>query len=261
MGILNLTPDSFSDGGQFATTSQLLNDVIVMIDAGVDILDIGGESSRPGAEPVPLDEELQRVIPAIKAIRKSYTTPISIDTTKAEVARQALDAGADLINDISGLRFDPKMIPLVVTRNVPVIIMHMQGIPGNMQKNPTYDNVVTDIKQDFKDWLESARIQGLKKEQVILDPGLGFGKTLAHNLSILKHLADFKEMGYPILLGHSRKRFIGTLLNEEDPLQRDLGTAVISGLAVSKAVSILRVHNVHSTVQAVKLAQAISDAV
>jgi dihydropteroate synthase len=261
MGILNITPDSFSDGGRLSSTRQLLQDTAEMVDAGADILDIGGESSRPGAKPVSLEEELQRVIPAIKAIRNNHTIPISIDTTKAEVARQALDAGADIINDISGLRFDPEMTPLAVSRDVPVIIMHMQGTPGNMQQNPTYDDVVHDIKQDFTTWLESAQAQGLQKEKIILDPGIGFGKTLDHNLSILKHLSSFAELGCPILLGHSRKKFIGTLLSEENPQKRDLGTAVISGLAVAKSVSILRVHHVRSTVQAVKLARAISLAV
>lgn len=260
MGILNLTPDSFSDGGN-VTSHSLLKNVAAMLDAGVDILDIGGESSRPGADPVNLDEELHRVIPAIQAIRAHHTIPISIDTTKAEVARQALDAGACIINDISGLRFDPAMIPLAVSRNVPVIIMHMQGTPGTMQSKPSYSDVVKEIKQDFRDWLDNAEKQGLRPAQVILDPGIGFGKNLEHNLSILKHLASFKELGYPILLGHSRKRFIGTILDEDAPEKRDLGTAVISALAVSCGISIIRVHDVNSTVQAVKLAQAISLAV
>ncbi len=261
MGILNITPDSFSDGGRLTSTTKLLADTATMIDAGVDILDIGGESTRPGAEPVSVEDELRRVIPAITAIRAHHATPISIDTTKAEVAKQALDAGANIINDISGLRFDPGMTPLAVQRNVPVIIMHMQGTPGNMQENPTYENVVDDIILDFKSWLQSAYAVGLKQEQIILDPGIGFGKTLDHNLSILKHLESFQQLGHPILLGHSRKRFIGTLLDENDPQKRDLGTAVISALSVSKSVSILRVHDVHSTVQAVKLAEAISLAV
>jgi dihydropteroate synthase len=260
MGILNLTPDSFSDGGVL-TPQTLLQDVTAMVEAGVDILDIGGESSRPGAEAVSLSEELQRVIPAIQAIRTKFNTPISIDTTKAEVAKQALDAGANIINDISGLRFDPEMIPLAISRRVPVIIMHMQGSPGDMQQNPVYSDVIADIKQDLSDWIQSAVAQGLKRSQIILDPGIGFGKTLAHNLSILKHLTSFKELNCPILLGHSRKRFIGTLLDEKNPSKRDLGTAVISGLAVSHGISILRVHDVPSTVQAVKLAEAIALAV
>ena len=261
MGILNLTPDSFSNDGQLTSARKLLQDTAKMIEAGVDILDIGGESSRPGAKPVSVQEELQRVIPTIKTIRAVHSTPISIDTTKAEVALQALVAGANIINDISGLRFDPKMLPLVISQNAPVIIMHMQGTPGNMQQNPTYNNVVADIKQDFSSWLKAAQAQGLQHQNIILDPGIGFGKTLDHNLSILKHLSSFSELGYPILLGHSRKQFIGTLLSEEYPQKRDLGTAVISALAVSKSVSILRVHDVHSTVQAVKLAEAISLAV
>jgi len=261
MGILNLTPDSFSDGGNVTSTEKLLANVKAMVQAGVGILDIGGESSRPGADPVSLGDELNRVIPAIQAIRAHHSTPISIDTTKAEVARQALAAGADIINDISGLRFDPDMIPLAVARNVPVIIMHMQGVPGNMQQNPQYTDVINDIKRDLQDWLDSALAQGMQRSQIILDPGIGFGKTLDHNLSILKHLSSFNDLGCPILLGHSRKRFIGTLLDEENPTKRDLGTAVISALAVTHGVSILRVHDVASTVQAVKLARAITKAV
>lgn len=261
MGILNLTPDSFSDGGHLATTTQLERDVDAMVAAGVDILDIGGESSRPGAASVSLADELQRVIPAIKNIRRRHTTPISIDTTKAEVARQALDAGANIINDISGLRFDPQMIPLAVSSNVPVIIMHMQGTPRTMQQDPSYTDVIAEIKQTFTTWIATAKKQGLNQEQIILDPGIGFGKTLDHNLSILKHLSSFKDLGCPILLGHSRKRFIGSILGEEDPTKRDLGTAVISALALSHGVSILRVHDVPSTVQAVKLAEAVSLAV
>lgn len=261
MGILNVTPDSFSDGGNLTSEQQLLSEVAAMVEAGVDLLDIGGESTRPGAPAVSLQEELARVIPAIENIRRHHSTPISIDTNKAEVARQALDAGADIINDISALRFDPAMLPLAVARQVPVIIMHMQGTPGTMQQNPHYDNVVEEIKAELQQWLVAAEAGGLSRGKIIVDPGLGFGKTLDHNLSILKHLPSFTELGCPVLIGHSRKRFIGLLLGEEEPRRRDEGTAVISALCVRAGAAILRVHNVAKTVQAVKLARAIDSAV
>lgn len=261
MGILNVTPDSFSDGGNLGNEDQLFTQVSTMVDAGVDILDIGGESTRPGAPPVSLSDEIERVIPAIEKIRNRFSTPISIDTTKAEVARLALEAGADIINDISALRFDPKMLPLAVEKNVPTIIMHMQGTPGNMQKNPQYTNVVEDIKAEFSLWLSNAEAQGLSRHNIILDPGIGFGKTLEHNLSILKHIPSFTELGCPVLIGHSRKRFIGILLDEAEPSNRDVGTAAISALCANSGAAILRVHDVIKSIQAVKLAQAIESAV
>jgi dihydropteroate synthase len=261
MGILNVTPDSFSDGGSLTSEQQLLSEVAAMVAAGADLLDIGGESTRPGAPAVSLQEELDRVIPAIENIRRHHSTPISIDTTKAEVARQALDAGADIINDISALRFDPAMLPLAVERQVPVIIMHMQGTPGTMQQNPHYDDVVEEIKAALGQWLAVAEAGGLNRGKIIVDPGLGFGKTIDHNLSILKHIPSFTELGCPVLIGHSRKRFIGQLLGEEEPRRRDEGTAVISALCARAGAAILRVHNVAKTVQAVKLARAIESAV
>lgn len=261
MGILNVTPDSFSDGGILDTDNKLLSQAAAMVAAGADILDIGGESTRPGAPPVSLQEEIDRVIPAIAKIRGRFVTPISVDTNKAEVARLALEAGADIINDISALRFDPAMLPLAVEKDVPVIIMHMQGTPGTMQQNPHYDNVVEDIKSELGQWLSNAESQGLNRNKIIIDPGIGFGKTLEHNLSILKHIASFTELGCPVLIGHSRKRFIGILLDEEEPSRRDVGTAAISALCARSGAAILRVHDVIKTVQAVKLAQAIESAV
>ncbi|MEN8141238.1 MAG: dihydropteroate synthase [Thermodesulfobacteriota bacterium] len=258
MGIVNVTPDSFSDGGQMA--DNLAREVGEMVAAGVDILDVGGESTRPGAKPVPLDEELARVIPAIERIRHHHTTPISVDTSKAEVARQALEAGADIINDISALRFDPAMLPLAVAKQAPLIIMHMQGTPGTMQQEPHYDDVVGEIKGELNQWLDDATAGGLAREKIIIDPGIGFGKTLKHNLSILKHLDRFQDLGCPLLLGHSRKRFIGEILGEDDPAARDQGTAVISALAAAKGAHIIRVHNVPLTAAALKLSQAIQGA-
>lgn len=261
MGILNVTPDSFSDGGILDSDNKLLDQVASMVEAGVDILDIGGESTRPGAPPVSVQEEIDRVLPAIEKIRSRFSTPISVDTNKAAIARLALDAGADIINDISALRFDSAMLPLAVEKDVPVIIMHMQGTPGTMQKNPQYDNVVEDIKAELSRWLYNAENHGLDRNKIIIDPGVGFGKTLDHNLSILKHIPSFTELGCPVLIGHSRKRFIGIILNEDEPSRRDVGTAAISALCVRSGAAILRVHDVIKTVQAVKLAHAIESAV
>ncbi len=261
MGILNVTPDSFSDGGILDNDDKLFKQVSSMVEAGVDILDIGGESTRPGAPAVSLQEEMERVIPAIDKIRGRFPTPISVDTSKAALARLALNAGADIINDISALRFDPAMLPLAVEKDVPVIIMHMQGTPGTMQKNPHYDNVIDDIKSELSQWLSSYEAKGLGRKKIIIDPGIGFGKNLDHNLSILKHIPSFSDLGCPVLIGHSRKRFIGILLDEEEPGKRDVGTAAISALCARSGAAILRVHDVGKTVQAVKLAQAIESAV
>ena len=261
MGILNVTPDSFSDGGRLANKETLLQRAESMIAAGVDILDIGGESTRPFAAKVELDEELNRVIPAIRSIRHQFSIPISIDTTKAAVAKKAIEAGADIINDVNALRFDSRMIEVAKKHNTPVILMHMQGKPGDMQKKPCYDDVITDISTFLQERLDWAERNGLDRSRMIVDPGIGFGKSLEHNLTILKHLDQFSTFGVPLLLGHSRKAFIGTILELDDPGQRDCATAAISALAVMAGVSILRVHDVEKTVQAVRLAEAIKDAV
>ena len=256
MGILNVTPDSFSDGGRFFTENTIAAQVDTMVKAGADIIDVGGESTRPFAEPVSIAEELDRVLPAIRLIRQRSAVPISIDTTKAEVARRALAEGADIINDISALRFDRDMVTLVRKTEVPVIIMHMQGTPADMQVAPHYDDVVADIKDFFQERLTWASENGVPGKRFILDPGIGFGKTVEHNLSILKHVAEFSELGCPVMIGHSRKSFIGKLLGLEVDA-RDVATAAISALCVLKGVSILRVHDVEKTVQAVRLAEAI----
>ncbi len=257
MGILNVTPDSFSDGGQLANKETLLQRAESMIAAGADILDIGGESTRPFAAKVELAEELNRVIPAIESIRHHFPIPISIDTTKATVAEKAIEAGADIINDVSALRFDSQMIAVAKKHNAPVILMHMQGQPGHMQKKPCYDDVVNDISTFLRERLDWAERNGLDRSHMIVDPGIGFGKNLEHNLTILKHLDQFSALGVPLLLGHSRKAFIGTILQLDDPGQRDCATAAIAALAVMAGVSIIRVHNVEKTVQAVRLAEAI----
>jgi len=259
MGILNVTPDSFSDGGQFDSAASACSQAEALVVSGADIIDVGGESTRPFAEPVTLQEELNRVIPAISAIRSAYSIPVSIDTTKAEVARQALAAGANIINDISALRKDPEMLALVQETSVPVIIMHMQGTPGDMQVKPQYDNVIKEIAAFFKDRLAWLQDNGVDPKRITIDPGIGFGKTLKHNLSILKHLEYFKALGCPLLLGHSRKRFIEDItgLEVED---RDLPTAVVSALSCAANVDIIRVHNVAATRQALQMTMAIQEA-
>jgi dihydropteroate synthase len=257
MGILNVTPDSFSDGGRFIDESSIVTQIDTMVEAGADIIDVGGESTRPFAKPVTVAEELARVLPAIRSIRLRSTIPISIDTTKSEVARKALAEGADIINDISALRFDPEMISLVRETEVPVIIMHMQGTPSDMQVDPHYDDVVSEIKDFFRERLAWAEENGVSWKRFIIDPGIGFGKTVDHNLTILKRAAEFTHLGCPVLIGHSRKSFIGKLLGLEVEA-RDVATAAVSALCAQKGVSILRVHDVAKTVQAVRLAEAIN---
>jgi dihydropteroate synthase len=256
MGILNVTPDSFSDGGRLNSEQDILNQAETMVKDGADILDIGGESTRPFAEAVAVDEEINRVIPAITAIRKHFTTPISIDTTKAEVARQALEAGADIINDISAFHHDSEIIDVALKFDAPVIIMHMQGTPRTMQVNPSYDDVIGEIRTYLAERLKWAERKGLSRKKIIVDPGIGFGKTIGHNLTILKNLSEFSSLGCPILVGHSRKAFIGALLDIKDPSSRDNATSVLSALCVQSGVSILRVHDVGKTVQAVQLTEA-----
>jgi len=257
MGIINVTPDSFSDGGRCFGVEGAVAQADFLVGSGADILDVGGESTRPFAQAVSEDEELDRVVPAILAIRKKFSLPISIDTSKAEVARQALRAGADMINDISALRNDPDMIDLVRATDVPVVIMHMQGTPENMQVKPQYHDVVEEILDFFRERLHWLSEQGVHGGRIILDPGIGFGKSLTHNLAILKNLSQFSVLGRPILLGHSRKGFLGDLTGKQ-PQERDLGTAVVSALAVEHGVSIVRVHDVAASRQAIQISEAIA---
>jgi dihydropteroate synthase len=259
MGILNVTPDSFSDGGSFYSFDLAVAHAEKLIADGADIIDIGGESTRPFAKPVSLDNELQRTIPIIEAIRRRHRIPISIDTVKAEVARRALAAGADIINDISALRHDPDMLDVVQNSTAAVIVMHMQGTPADMQVNPVYDNVVGDLLKFFQERIDWLTASGVDRDRLILDPGIGFGKTADHNLSILKHLSRFTALGLPVLLAHSRKRFLGELTGLAAS-QRDQLTAVVSALSVNHGISYLRVHDVASTRLAVRLAEAIAQA-
>jgi dihydropteroate synthase len=260
MGILNVTPDSFSDGGSFMGKEAVAAQVKNMLSHNkVDIIDVGGESSRPFSEPVSVAEELKRVIPTIQAIRLiDQTVPVSVDTTKAEVAQKAIAAGANIINDISALRFDPEMIKVALKNNVPVIIMHMKGTPKDMQDEPHYESVVPEIMSFLEERIAWAEEKGLARERIIVDPGIGFGKTIRHNLLILKNVTEFKKLGCPVLIGHSRKAFIGKILDLESD-ERDSATASVSAYCTTKGVDIIRVHNVEINAQAIRMAEAIKN--
>lgn len=259
MGILNVTPDSFSDGGKYVSRESIRKQVDRMIEDGADIIDVGGESSRPFSEPVSVDEELKRVIPAIQEIKKNHSVPVSIDTTKAEVAKKAIEAGAEIINDISALRFDPNMIEVAKSYNIPVIIMHMQGSPKNMQLEPSYNDVIHEISAFFHERISWAEKNGFSKERLMIDPGIGFGKTVTHNLTILKHLDEFTKIGCPVLIGHSRKSFLGKVLDLEIE-DRDNVTATISAFCSIKNAAIVRVHDVKKTALAIHMTNAILQA-
>jgi dihydropteroate synthase len=259
MGILNITPDSFSDGGRLAEPEDVRLQIERMIAAGVDIFDVGGESTRPFAEPVSTEEELDRVLPVIRLIRRMSDLPVSIDTTKATVAKEALAAGADLVNDISALRHDPAMLDVVRGYQGPVIIMHMQGTPGTMQIDPHYDDVVVEILDFFRErlwWLED---NGVDRQRLIIDPGIGFGKTVEHNLTILRNIPAFKVLGCPVLIGHSRKAFIGRIL-ELDVDRRDCASAMLTLHCALSGADLVRVHDVELSKQAIRLARSLSSA-
>jgi dihydropteroate synthase len=256
MGILNVTPDSFYDGGRRPQTHKALADAIAMVEGGADIIDIGGESTRPGASPVSLDDELARVLPIIRGLRRVTNLPISIDTYKAEVARAALAEGADIVNDISALSFDPDMVNLVAAEKVPVVLMHMQGTPRTMQFEPHYGDVVAEVRDFLASRVDFAVDRGIEREKIIIDPGIGFGKTLDHNLTLLRDLPVLATLGQPLLVGASRKAFLGKLLNAvpDERLEGSLAAAVAAVLA---GAHIIRVHDVRETLQAVRVADAI----
>jgi len=256
MGVVNVTPDSFSDGGLYFQEDKAIEQGIAMAREGADIIDIGGESTRPYSETVSCDEEMARVIPVIEALNKDIKIPISIDTCKAKVAVEALRAGASMINDISALRFDPEMGSVVAEAGVPVILMHMQGSPGNMQKNPTYDNLIQEILDFLKDAVERAVKAGIRKDLIVIDPGVGFGKTFHHNLEIIKELRQFSSLDRPILLGTSRKAFIGHILRNE-PDERDTGTMATVSAGVLNGAHIVRVHNVKMAVETTRIVDEI----
>lgn len=256
MGVLNITPDSFSDGGLYFQRDKAIEQGRALAREGADIIDVGGESTRPYSESVSEEEEMERVIPVIETLKRDTGIPISIDTCKAEVAGHALRAGASIINDISALRSDPRMAEVAAEAGVPVILMHMKGAPGNMQDNPTYDALLPEISEFLKDRIEYAVEKGIKRDRIIVDPGIGFGKTFDHNLEIIRDLHRLHPLERPILLGSSRKAFLGRILGRE-PLDRDTGTMATITAGILNGARIVRVHNVKKALETAKVADAI----
>ena len=256
MGVLNVTPDSFSDGGRFFKLEEAVKQGIKLAEEGADIIDIGGESTRPGSEPVPIEEELRRIIPVIEQLAQIIKVPISIDTYKSKVAKEALDAGAWMVNDISGLRFDPEMKKVIAEYDVPVVLMHIQGTPRNMQENPKYENLLEDIKSYLNQSISIAEEAGIGEDKIIIDPGIGFGKTLDDNLKILKNLREFKSLEKPVMIGVSRKSFIGKILDLPTD-ERLEGSLASMAVAIMNGANILRVHDVKESKRVAKLVDAI----
>ncbi len=256
MGILNVTPDSFSDGGKYNNPQKAIDFAIKMEDEGAAIIDIGGESTRPGADSINLKEELSRVIPVIEGIRKKSDISISIDTYKADVAEEAINSGANIINDISGLRFDKNMVRLASKMQCPVVIMHMLGNPQNMQDNPLYNDLITDLVLFFQDRIDFMITNGISQNNIIIDPGIGFGKTVEHNFTILRKLDQIVKLGFPVLIGPSRKSFIGTTL-QLPPEDRIEGTAAAVTAAIVNGARIVRVHDVKEMARVVKITEKI----
>ncbi|WP_412505413.1 dihydropteroate synthase [Roseovarius sp. SYSU LYC5161] len=256
MGILNVTPDSFSDGGEHFDPDTALSHSAAMIESGADMIDVGGESTRPGAREIPVQEEIDRTAPVIEAIRAGNDAPLSIDTRKAAVARAAHAAGADLVNDVAGFTFDPELAPFCAETGLPVCVMHAQGTPEIMQIDPRYDNVALDIYDYLSERVTALEVAGIARDQIIVDPGIGFGKTLEHNLTLLQNLALFHGLGCPVLLGASRKRFIGTIGGTEAARQRAPGSIAVALHGVAQGVQMLRIHDVRETAEALRLWQA-----
>jgi dihydropteroate synthase len=257
MGILNVTPDSFADPGVHFDREVAIAGAWRMVEEGADLIDVGGESTQPGSNPTCFADEVDRVVPVVTALAGDLPAHLSVDTYKAAVAAKALEAGAFMINDVSALRFDPEMVAVVRDAGCPVILMHMLGEPKTMQANPVYDNVVEDVYRFFVERLTWAVDQGLKEENLLVDPGIGFGKTLAHNLALIRGLGSFRSLGRPVVLGASRKRFIGEVLGLADPPDRVYGTVATSVIAALQEVEMLRVHDVKENAQAVRLARAV----
>lgn len=256
MGVLNVTPDSFFSASRRLDPVDAIAEGLAMAAGGADILDIGGESSRPGAAPVAEEEELARILPVVRGLRRETVIPISIDTTKANVARAALETGADIVNDISALRFDPAMASLIAAERVPVVLMHMQGTPRTMQAEPRYGDAAREVRDFLAAQLYEAMDAGVPQESIILDPGIGFGKTLEHNLQLLRGLPTLAALGQPLLIGVSRKAFLGKIL-DVDPAERLEGSLAAAVAAVLAGANIVRVHDVNATCRAVRVADAI----
>ena len=256
MGVLNLTPDSFSDGGRHLGLDAAVARAEAIEAEGADLLDIGGESSRPGSLPISLEEQLARVLPVITALAGRMRIPISVDTTKAEVARRALELGASIINDISALRGDPEMAGVVARAGAGLILMHMQGTPATMQERPSYDGVVEEVLDFFRSRVKSAEAVGIDRERIAVDPGLGFGKTLEHNLALLGGLSTFAELGRPIVIGPSRKAFVGTILSRSVS-EREWGTAAAIAAGILHGAHVVRVHSVAEMKDVARMSEAI----
>ena len=263
MGVLNVTPDSFSDGGKFYAEEQAMQHAVQMERAGADLIDVGAESTRPGSEEISIDAELRRVLPVLRGLRRLLKIPISIDTQKSEVAESALDAGAEIINDISGLKNDPRIAEVAARRRVPLILMHMRGEPRTMQKGPFARDVMKDVIQGLRKSVILARKAGVPKSQIILDPGIGFGKSFAQNYELLQKLPQLAKLGYPLLVGTSRKGFLGTTLAREGkpapPEERIWGTAATVTASILNGAHIVRVHDVAEMVQVARVADCFLD--
>lgn len=260
MGILNVTPDSFSDGGKYIRIDDALKRVESIVMEGADIVDIGGESTRPGAKKIGIDEEIERVVPVIERVKKELEVLISIDTYKERLARLAvLEAGADMVNDVSALRFSENMASVIADLNVPVVLMHMKGTPEHMQENPFYENVINDIKEFFYERIGWAISKGIKREKIIIDPGIGFGKRFEDNIQIIKKLREFKEFDLPILTGVSRKTFLGVISGEKIPEKREAETITANLISILNGTSIIRVHNVRSALNSIKVLKELID--
>lgn len=258
MGVLNVTPDSFSDGGDFNSLETALTQAEELIKSGADILDIGGQSTRPGSEEVSLTEELNRVLPVVKAIRnRGFDVPISVDTTRSEVAKAAIESGADIVNDISGATFDEEMLSTVAALGVPIVLMHIRGTPQTMQKLTDYRDLIGEIYEFLEQRIDAAFGAGIPFSHIILDPGIGFAKNYSQNIELIRRLGDFVELGCPILAGPSRKSFIGHILNKPNPKDRVWGTAAACSAAVFYGADIVRVHDVEQMRDVVRVADAL----
>jgi len=257
MGILNVTPDSFSNGGLYSSTEKALAHAREIAAAGADIIDVGGESTRPGAKPLSEEEELDRIIPVIRRLSAELSIPISVDTYKSTVAKKALEAGASIVNDISGLRFSPDMARVAADSGAVVVIMHIKGTPRDMQQNPVYEDVTAEVTAYLEEGIEIAINAGLDREKILIDPGIGFGKTIEHNLVLINRLDEVRCLGRPIVLGTSRKKFIGSILNIPVPEQRVDGTAATVALGIERGAAVVRVHDVARMAQVARMADAI----
>ena len=256
MGILNVTPDSFSDGGQFLNKNSAIGHALKMIEEGADIIDIGGESTKPFSSPVSLDEELSRVLPVIEDLRNETDVCISIDTTKSEVANQALEMGASIINDVSAMEFDEKMIGVALKFDCPIVLMHMKGIPKNMQENPHYSSLISEIIKYLNARIDFVLSKGIDRKKIIIDPGIGFGKSVENNFEIINNLNQFADLGYPVMLGASRKSFIGITLDVPED-KRVEGSLAANIIGFQKGVSVFRVHDVDQTRKALTITKKI----